>query len=227
MTSLPWCRLYTEFAFDPKVQILAFEDQRHYVILLCLKGNGTLDGASASKDYRERIVAKGLGLDPVAAVEAKRRLMEGGLIDADWHPIKWESRQCKSDHSAAERKREQRNRDKERDGHDDVTTESRDSHVLDKSRGDKSREEKIKKRRRASSPPKILSAKVPPDFVPDVDHALAKIPDMDVEAELEKFRGWEFDPPRCDWSRTWSNWVQRAKDNGKYSKKQSTVRKWD
>jgi hypothetical protein len=136
MTTLPWLRLYTEFASDPKIQMLAFEDQRHYVMLLCLKGNGTLDATVPSEGYRERLIAKGLGLDPTSASEAKRRLIEGGLIGADWHPLQWEVRQFKSDHDAAERKRNQRARERERESHGVVTSASRDSHDLEQNRAD-------------------------------------------------------------------------------------------
>ena len=99
MSGLPWFRLYTEFASDPKTQILAFEDQRHFVMLLCLKGNGTLDANTPNDSYRERLIAKALGLDPLSATEAKRRLLDGGLIDSRWSPLKWEARQFPSDHS--------------------------------------------------------------------------------------------------------------------------------
>lgn len=136
MTTMPWFRLYAEMASDAKIQMLAFEDQRHYVMLLCLECNGTLDASVPSAAYRERLIAKGLGLDPSSAVEAKRRLIEGGLIGDDWHPLKWESRQFKSDHDAAERKRNQRARDALRDGHNNVTTGASDSHATDQSRED-------------------------------------------------------------------------------------------
>lgn len=162
--NLPWLRLYTEFASDAKIQMLAFEDQRHYVMLLCLKGNGTLDATVPSEGYRERLVAKGLGLDPSSAAEAKRRLMDGGLIGADWHPIRWEWRQFKSDHDAAERKRNQRSRERERDSHSDVTTESRDSHALDQIQSrtdtDQKKTTTARPKRTPSDPPEFLSFKL-------------------------------------------------------------------
>lgn len=96
--SLPWFRMYAEFAGDPVIQSLAFEDQRHYVVLLCLKCNGTLD-REVSSELLERIVLRGLGLDPVAGAEAKRRLMEVGLVEKDWQPKGWDRRQFRSDTS--------------------------------------------------------------------------------------------------------------------------------
>lgn len=96
--SNPWFRFYAEFAGDPVVQSLAFEDQRHFVVLLCLKCNGTLDRPMDPK-VRDRIVCRGIGLDPVAAAEAKRRLEEVGLIDKNWQPSGWNTRQYISDNS--------------------------------------------------------------------------------------------------------------------------------
>lgn len=98
--SLPWFRMYAEFSGDPVIQSLAFEDQRHYVILLCLKCSGTLD-RDISHDQRDRVITKGLGLDPTSAAEVKRRLIDVGLIDKSWHPSAWEKRQFKDRHGVA------------------------------------------------------------------------------------------------------------------------------
>lgn len=108
--ALPWFRLYAEFAGDPVVQSLAFEDQRHFIVLLCLKCDGTLD-RPISKKTRERIICRGLGLDPVTAGEANRRLVEVGLISENWQPNGWENRQFISDNST-ERVRKYRNNKK-------------------------------------------------------------------------------------------------------------------
>jgi hypothetical protein len=96
--SNPWFRFYCEFAGDAVVQSLAFEDQRHYVILLCLKGDGTLDRPMDAR-VRDRIICRGLGLDPVTASEAKRRLLEVRMIDENWQPCGWNKRQYISDNS--------------------------------------------------------------------------------------------------------------------------------
>lgn len=104
--SLPWFRMYSSFMGDPVVQSLAFEDQRHYVIVLCLKCDGVLD-RKVSNDVRERLVARALGLDKAAADEAKRRLIEVRLVNEKWQPSGWEKRQFKSDLST-ERTRKHR-----------------------------------------------------------------------------------------------------------------------
>lgn len=114
MPAMPWLRLYTEFASDPVTQSLAFEDQRHFIVLLCLKGNGTLD-RPMKPESRDRIIYRGLGLDPNTAEEAKRRLMDAELIDAKWHPKAWDKRQFTSDHST-ERTRNYRKNNKTGNG---------------------------------------------------------------------------------------------------------------
>lgn len=101
---LPWFRLYTDFVSDPKLQLLAFEDQRHFVAVLCLKRDGTLDADYSSDELRSRVIAVKLGLSVNAADEAKRRLWEVDLVDLNWQPIAWEKRQFESD-SSAERTR--------------------------------------------------------------------------------------------------------------------------
>ena len=69
--------------------------------------------------------------------------------------------------------------------------------------------------------------KCPPEFLPDAVSALAEIQDLDLERELAKFKDYEFKTPKSDWPATWRNWLRKAKDDGKYSRKQATVRRWD
>ncbi len=126
--SKPWFRLYAEFISDPKMQLLAFEDQRHYVGVLCLKCSGVLDTMSMSPDHFERMISKALGLDPATGAEVKRRLQEINLISESWQPIAWDKRQYESDSSSA-RTFQYRQRLREVKRHSDVT-------VTDKNRSD-------------------------------------------------------------------------------------------
>jgi uncharacterized protein YdaU (DUF1376 family) len=75
----------------------------------------------------------------------------------------------------------------------------------------------------ATHPPKPPKPKpvrrCPPDFTPDTAFALAQLPDLDVEAEVAKFRDWEFKTPRSDWPAVWRTWVRNAKDQNRYAKK--------
>ena len=110
MPSLPWFRMYSEFANDPVVQSLSFDDQRHYVMILCLKCQGVLD-RKLTPQNRNRIIYRGLGLDALAAEEAKKRLMEVGLIFHSWQPKAWKKRQYISDVSTERVRKSRKNKD--------------------------------------------------------------------------------------------------------------------
>lgn len=125
-TKLPWFRCYAEMIDDPKLQLLAFEDRWHFVAILCLKRDGTLDADYSSDELRERIIAKKLGLSQAASEEAKRRLYEVDLVDQAWQPMAWDKRQYESD-SSAERVR--RHRERKRNG--GVTLPKRSTNALD------------------------------------------------------------------------------------------------
>jgi len=123
--SLPWFRMYSEFSGDPVIQSLAFEDQRHYIIILCLKCNGTLD-RKIQLPRREQIIARALGLDSPTAEEVKRRLMEVNLIDKKWNPKAWDKRQYVSDNSTERTRKYRKNKkvgnvpETSRNGHGDA-----------------------------------------------------------------------------------------------------------
>jgi hypothetical protein len=108
---LPWFRMYAEFAGDPTIQSLAFEDQRHFIMLLCLKCEGVLDREFANNQVRDRIICRALGLDPVSASEAKRRLVEVSLIDKNWQIPAWDRRQYQSDVSTSRVRKHRKNKE--------------------------------------------------------------------------------------------------------------------
>lgn len=110
--NLPWFRMYAEFATDPVVQMLAFDDQRHFIMLLCFKCNGLLDREFSSHEQRMEVIRRGLGLDGTAWTEMRTRLISLGLVDEDLQPLNWDKRQYKSD-SSRERVRAYRERKKQ------------------------------------------------------------------------------------------------------------------
>jgi len=120
--SYQWFRMYAEFATDPVVQSLAFDDQRHFVMVLCLKCSGLLDREYGDPQQRVAMLRRALGLEAMAFDEAKTRLCSARLIDGDWQPVNWAKRQFVSDRdpTAADRKRRQRER------HAHVTRDSTD-----------------------------------------------------------------------------------------------------
>lgn len=206
---MQWFRMYAEFATDPVVQSMSFDDQRHFVIILCLKCSGALDREFGDPQMRVAMLRRALGLEAMAFDEAKNRLCGSGLINGEWQPKNWEKRQFLSDHSAAERMRNYRKR------HRDVTVTSRvtKSDVLDtESEADTDSEKKKTKKQSARA------RRVPADFQPDVDYAKQQVPDMDVDREIARFRDWEFKTARSDWAAVWRTWVGNCRDNGKYAK---------
>lgn len=104
---MQWFRMYTDFTTDWKIEALAFEDQRHFVFVLCLKAAGFIDQDYPSIAIKDRAMGRRLGLLGEALDNAKARLMEVNLINIDWQPSGWEKRQRASD-SAAERMRKYR-----------------------------------------------------------------------------------------------------------------------
>jgi len=101
-----WFRFYHEFAVDPVSQLLSHAEQRHYIIILCLKCNGVLDRKLSPKN-RESIIKKALDIPDAEFIETKNKLIEVDYIDANWQPVKWDKRQYKSDNST-ERSRKSR-----------------------------------------------------------------------------------------------------------------------
>ena len=169
--SLPWFRLYAELATDPKIQILAFEDQRHYVMLLCLKCNGTLDSESPSTDLRERRIARSLGLALPEALAARKRLVDTGLIDKRWQPLAWAKRQFESDSSAVRtaRWREKRRGDgvvtsQRRHRSEQIRTEHKEApkgEVKEAERSQEARNEAMERLRKVMPDLRVPTAEIP------------------------------------------------------------------
>lgn len=91
----PWFRMYSEFATDPKVQMLSEIHQRRYIMLLCLRCSN--DGVT----LHETEVAFQLRISNEEMAETKAVLIERGLIDEALQPVAWDKRQYASDSSAA------------------------------------------------------------------------------------------------------------------------------
>lgn len=109
-----WFRMYSDFLEDAKIISLAFEDQRHFIGILALKGAGLIDQECAP-EIMDRLVAQKLWVDRSSIVEVKRRLVEVGLIDINWQPLAWEKRQFVSDRDPTAAERQQRKRDRDRE----------------------------------------------------------------------------------------------------------------
>jgi hypothetical protein len=84
---------------DPVIEFLGFEDQRHYVWILCMKNEGILDKKYPSKDMREKVIARRLGLQGEAFESFKVRIISSKLVNKNLQPTKWNDLQFKSDSS--------------------------------------------------------------------------------------------------------------------------------
>lgn len=101
-----WFRMYSEFATDPKVQMLSEAEQRRYMMLLCLRcSNGDVTLQDAQCAFQMRI-------SDAEYAQTKAILIARGLIDEANQPLAWERRQYLSDTSAT---RVQKHRQKRRE----------------------------------------------------------------------------------------------------------------
>lgn len=90
-----WLRLYSEFAIDPKIQMMSEAYQRRYVMLLCLRccnGDVTLHDSEVAFQLR-------ISDDEWCATKAV--FVSKNLINTDNKPAAWDRRQFVSDSSAA------------------------------------------------------------------------------------------------------------------------------
>jgi len=89
----PWFRLYSEFAHDPKVQMLSEAMQRRYVMLMCLRCSETLE------TLHETEIAFQLRLSTEELEQTKQLFISKNFIDKHWNLLNWDKRQFVSDSS--------------------------------------------------------------------------------------------------------------------------------
>jgi hypothetical protein len=142
----PWFRLYSEFAHDPKIQMLPEAMQRRYVMLLCLKCSDTLE------TLHETELAFQLRLDETELLETKKLFISKNFIDKNWNILNWNKRQFISD-SSTMRVRKHRNK-KKQIGNDDETLQERSSNAIDTDT-DTEQTHKIKKATIVACPPDV------------------------------------------------------------------------
>ena len=121
---MTWFRMHVDFLTDPKIITLAFEDQRHFIGVLALKCDQTLDQVH-DPELLDRVVAQRLWIDHSVIREVKRRLIAAGLIHENWQPVAWDRRQFKSDQDKTAAERQRRHRQKVAAVTPDVTDVSR------------------------------------------------------------------------------------------------------
>lgn len=104
-----WFRMYSEFATDPKVQMLSEAYQRRLTMLFCLRCNGNVT-------LHDEEVTFMLRISETEWLQTKDVFIEKGFINKDNEILNWDKRQYISDSSAI---RVARHRAKKKD---DVTS---------------------------------------------------------------------------------------------------------
>lgn len=119
----PWFRLYSEFAHDPKIQMLPEAMQRRYVMLMCLRCSEVLE------TLHETEIAFQLRLSTGELDETKQLFISKNFIDEHWNLLNWDKRQFVSDSSTM---RVARHRNKKKQvSNADETLQKRPSNAID------------------------------------------------------------------------------------------------
>ena len=119
----PWFRLYSEFAHDPKIQMLSEAMQRRYVMLMCLRCSEVLE------TLHETEIAFQLRLSTDELDETKQLFISKNFIDEHWNLLNWDKRQFVSDSSTM---RVARHREKKKQPSNiDETLQKRPSNAID------------------------------------------------------------------------------------------------
>jgi hypothetical protein len=114
-----WFRMYSEFATDPKVQMMSEAMQRRLTMLMCLRCSDVT--VTVDVTDRDAAVAFALRIDESDLEATKALFIRKGFIDEQWNLINWERRQFASDSSAARTAAwRDRKKGKGGDGSDDV-----------------------------------------------------------------------------------------------------------
>lgn len=130
--SNPWFRMYSEFATDPKVQMLHEAMQRRLLMIMCMRCSNSL------VTLQEQEIAFQLRITDSELAETKAVFIAKGFIDSAWNVRNWEKRQFASDTSKA-RVAKHRALQKEKqstDGSGNVTLQKQNDNGLEQNRTD-------------------------------------------------------------------------------------------
>lgn len=195
----PWFRLYSEFAHDPKIQMLPEAMQRRYVMLLCLRCSEVLE------TLHETEIAFQLRLDEAQLLETKQLFISKNFIDKHWNILNWDKRQFVSD-SSTMRVRKYRDK-KKQSSNDDETLQKRSSNAID-TEADTDKKQNSKRGSRLAN-----------DWVLPNEWeywANKERPDLNALQVADQFKDFWCAKPgkdglKLDWAATWRNWVRNQK----------------
>jgi len=191
----PWFRLYSEFAHDPKVQMLSEAMQRRYVMLMCLRCSEVIE------TLHETEIAFQLRLSTEELEQTKQLFISKNFIDKHWNLLNWDKRQFVSDSSTM---RVAKHRSKKKQvSNVDETLQKRPSNAIDTDTDT----EQIQKRTTSVATPSGVSDSVWQEFkslrkakkAPITQRAIDKISEeanlagWTLEKALEEciVRGWQ------------------------------------
>ena len=130
--SNPWFRMYSEFATDPKVQMLSEPMQRRLLMIMCMRCSNTL------VTLQEQEIAFQLRITESELAETKAIFISKGFVDSAWNVLNWDKRQFASDTSKARvAKHRALQKEKQTDAsNSDVTLQKRNDNGLEQNRTD-------------------------------------------------------------------------------------------
>ncbi len=181
----PWFRLYSEFAHDPKIQMLPEAMQRRYVMLMCLKCSETLE------TLHETEIAFQLRISEAELIETKQLFVSKNFIDKQWNLLNWDKRQFVSD-SSTMRVRKYRDK-KKQPSNVDETLQKRQSNAIDTDT-DTDTEQKHKKTTIVATPEGV-SDSVWQEFIAHRKSKKARVTQLVVDGIQEQARiaGWSLE----------------------------------
>jgi hypothetical protein len=209
--SNPWFRLYSEFAHDPKVQMMTEAMQRRYIMLMCMRCS------NVTATLRNDEIAFQLRISESELKETKVFFIEKGFIDDSWNLVNWDKRQFKSDYDVSGAERQKRYRENKRNALRNVSLTLPDTDTDTEQREPKG----------SLSPAKLPTCPTQP--IIDLYHAeLPELPSIKILSDLRKkaigtFWKWVLTSKRTDGENrangadealTWiGSYFRRAKEN--------------
>ena len=198
----PWFRLYSEFAHDPKIQMLSEAMQRRYVMLMCLRCSEVLE------TLHETEIAFQLRLSTEELEQTKQLFISKNFIDKHWNLLNWDKRQFVSD-SSTMRVAKHRNKKKQVSNADE-TLQKRPSNAIDTDTDTEQIQKKVNNKRGSRLAQDWFLSKSMGEW------ATQERPDLDVRQVAEQFKDyWAAQAGqkgvKLDWDATWRNWVRNTK----------------
>ena len=198
----PWFRLYSEFAHDPKIQMLSEAMQRRYVMLMCLRCSEVLE------TLHETEIAFQLRLSTEELEQTKQLFISKNFIDKHWNLLNWDKRQFVSDSSTM---RVAKHRSKKKQvSNVNETLQKRPSNAIDTDTDTEQIQKKVNNKRGSRLAQDWFLSKSMGDW------ATQERPDLDVRQVAEQFKDYWVAQAgqkgvKLDWDATWRNWVRNTK----------------